>query len=1264
MSPQGISWPAFLDRLPGLAAAAASALFLGPAMAGASPIPRFGDDVPFPSAAPTTGPVGAESNPTGNPIGGGPGYSDILDPSQAHYVVTNRAELLFALGDARTNVKDSWGHNNGTIHGAAWVDGRIGKGLRFDGVDDYVDIANHQSLNLTGVATIEMWARFDALTANEEPLDNNLYRVLHRGDWAGDRVYFLYRIAENAAPGESAWTRWAAVRTETPVVTGQWAHIVGVKDGTRLRIYLNGVLEKDLDCLTGYTVDGSQTGSLYLGQNPFGGMLDEVRVYSRPLTATEVQQNYAGASVVTSGLVSWWRFEDDPAVTRKVVYVADDAEIDLTGERGIAIPESVTLASGRGRNGSPGGLLFTDQHSADVDPLFRAAGPGVRLTGLRLRGPDPEIGDHHYGPDYFLSGGVSSRFPSFEVDNSELSGWSHGAVVVDRGATGAYVHHNHIHHNRRAGLGYGVVLGWANASEPIGATIEANLFDFCRHHIASTGSPYSSYEARYNIALEHANSHAFDRHGTETPGTWWGGDAGDWTIIHHNTARVTDNRSVAVRGKPVLGALIHDNWFYQRDLDSAILLFTTTNVTIGDNHYGVTSPAGTQLPVARITAVPPFGRVPLTVSFDGSSSHDPDGTLRTHEWDFGDGNAASGAQVVHTFGAAGAYNVTLTVSDDSGIPARARVPVTVAPASVSYVLDLWVADSYRGSLAGYYRKQVLIDGTVVWEDDVAGDEGWTHVVTDVTAHVAGKNEIALALRTYCTTAVTDPDNQIIEVFAYWDDVHLAGGSVPNGDMEVPGGWTYSESGDSTWGGANQSGDVRSGDRAYALYHPYRTNSVAGSWSQLGQVVAVLPSTLRVQWSFDEIAGNLVADASMYANHGTLVNMGAGSWVDGILGRALRFDGVDDYVDGGSDGSLTSAVGSLEFWIKPEAAGPMDILRLFEDDDQNYLLVAKGSSDRVRVVVKDGGATRVDITSNSAISTASYHHVAITQAGTGIAVFVDGQQSAVVGPNSDSWTAHLAVGRLQIGRGNHGYFKGVLDDLAIHSRALTAEEIRQHNDQGYPRGAWRLNEGAGNTTADSSTYGNHGTLVNMSPSSWVDGVSGKALRFDGVDDRVAVNVHPSLNVTGPLTIEMWTRFDTLVQHENVLDNNLYRIYHRGDWAGDRVYFLYRIAESASSGDSAWTYWAGVRTEREVLAGQWAHIVAVRDGNRMAIYLNGVLEKELGCLSGYTVHASQGGSLYLGRDPFAGVLDEITLHARALSAAEVRQRYDRIFASGFE
>lgn len=68
------------------------------------------------------------------------------------------------------------------------------------------------------------------------------------------------------------------------------------------------------------------------------------------------------------------------------------------------------------------------------------------------------------------------------------------------------------------------------------------------------------------------------------------------------------------------------------------------------------------------------------IRFDGTGSADPDGTITSYEWTFGDGATATGAQVSHAYRAPGIYDVTLTVRDDSGAPlniAQDRMQVTI-----------------------------------------------------------------------------------------------------------------------------------------------------------------------------------------------------------------------------------------------------------------------------------------------------------------------------------------------------------------------------------------------------------------------------------------------------------------------------------------------------------------------------------------------------------------------------------------------------------
>ncbi|AQL42404.1 hypothetical protein BV210_06610 [Halorientalis sp. IM1011] len=78
-------------------------------------------------------------------------------------------------------------------------------------------------------------------------------------------------------------------------------------------------------------------------------------------------------------------------------------------------------------------------------------------------------------------------------------------------------------------------------------------------------------------------------------------------------------------------------------------------------------------PTASSTTVEPG----QSVTFDGSGSSDPDGTIESYEWDFGDGSTATGQQVTHTYSEDGNYAATLSVTDDDGATSSNSVTVTV-----------------------------------------------------------------------------------------------------------------------------------------------------------------------------------------------------------------------------------------------------------------------------------------------------------------------------------------------------------------------------------------------------------------------------------------------------------------------------------------------------------------------------------------------------------------------------------------------------------
>jgi PKD repeat protein/subtilisin family serine protease len=88
-------------------------------------------------------------------------------------------------------------------------------------------------------------------------------------------------------------------------------------------------------------------------------------------------------------------------------------------------------------------------------------------------------------------------------------------------------------------------------------------------------------------------------------------------------------------------------------------------------------PLANQPPVARFTFSPANPLVNQWVTFDATSSYDPDGSIVSYSWDFGDGATATGSRVTKRYSAAGTYTVTLTVTDNRGATNSASQTITV-----------------------------------------------------------------------------------------------------------------------------------------------------------------------------------------------------------------------------------------------------------------------------------------------------------------------------------------------------------------------------------------------------------------------------------------------------------------------------------------------------------------------------------------------------------------------------------------------------------
>src|SRR5439155_20698894 len=163
--------------------------------------------------------------------------------------------------------------------------GKYGKALSFDGASSWVTVANSPSLQLTNRMTLEAWVNPDTL--------NGAWRCVIIKQQTGAGVdYSLYADTDQHAPATQLYTTGENDDYGTAVLpTNNWTYLAATWDGTTLRLYVNGTLASSL-AVSGTLL--SSTGVLRIGGNSvwgefFSGMIDEVRIYNRALSQTEIQ---------------------------------------------------------------------------------------------------------------------------------------------------------------------------------------------------------------------------------------------------------------------------------------------------------------------------------------------------------------------------------------------------------------------------------------------------------------------------------------------------------------------------------------------------------------------------------------------------------------------------------------------------------------------------------------------------------------------------------------------------------------------------------------------------------------------------------------------------------------------------------------------------------------------------------------------------------------------------------------------------------------
>lgn len=429
------------------------------------------------------------------------------------------------------------------------------------------------------------------------------------------------------------------------------------------------------------------------------------------------------------------------------------------------------------------------------------------------------------------------------------------------------------------------------------------------------------------------------------------------------------------------------------------------------------------------------------------------------------------------------------------------------------------------------------------------------------------------------------------------------------------------------------------------------------------------------------SGLLLPDLSGRGNNGSLVGMDASDWVSASYGRALDFDGVNDYVL--TSNAILSGAGDFTVtnFFKINTATRFHTFQgNFTASNLTGIQFGIFNTNKLFAYVASGSSLVAGTTLNA---NQWYSACAVRQNGV-VTIYLNGVPDG-------SATRTGSIGTLsnwRLGQGDTGEeLAAQLDDARVYNRALTESEIKllasepgigfkrisssafatryaysppkarnygvvrvKETDYGTLRqglvGAWcpsLPNGGSGNLLVDQSQRGNHGVLTNMSPDDWVSAQYGRALDFGDPDDVVSIGKQlPNISGQPELTIAMWAKRNTAtgvaaVGQADASDPGNIGYWHINLWQDGNAYFqVYPNFVGIADNSTTWNFW-----------------LLTLKNSQIKGYRNGV---EVASTSGPASVPAVNGNFQIGKYWINGAtnsqLDDIRIYSRALSESEIK------------
>ena len=410
------------------------------------------------------------------------------------------------------------------------------------------------------------------------------------------------------------------------------------------------------------------------------------------------------------------------------------------------------------------------------------------------------------------------------------------------------------------------------------------------------------------------------------------------------------------------------------------------------------------------------------------------------------------------------------------------------------------------------------------------------------------------------------------------------------------------------------------------------------------------------------------------------------------GGSALFDGTGDYltVPDSDDWNFGTGNFTIDTWVRFNAIGGEQ--NFFGqtidpyDGNSTYQFRKDITTNKLRMFFKNGGVTKGDyiMSNNWSPSAGNWYHITFVRNGTTGLMFIDGvsqvlTETTTFGTNDVGDLAGTVYIASEQG-GTGGYLNGSLDELRISKgiarwtsnftpppraygsnvKAENETTIKQEGSgstkltlgapqvDGNTVALWHMEE-TGTTTGtylyDETANNNDATTTGTTI---VDGIFGKARKFNGTSDKVSNNPPASLpSGANARTIEAWAKADSFGG-----GNTYIYSYGHNSCQGSDTFAL-----GVTSAGKA--YFAGcvddITGNATLSTNQWYHFATTYDGTTVKMYVNGVLDNSAAKTLNTTVISSYIGAFTGGTSYFNGVIDEVRVLNRVLSPDEIAETY---------